>query len=100
MLTLPVALPNQQHPRGLYIAPWMGTNGEIVLLALTADHRLAAPPLEIPFGADGLALAEQLELVLDAADPPRLQLISSGASSRTQKPPRGASRRGPARPSA
>lgn len=76
ILNLPVAVPGKQYPRGLYIAPWMGDNGEIVLLAMTGDHRLAAPPLEIPWGADSVAMAEHLQTALDAAQPPAVRLVT------------------------
>lgn len=75
MLNLPVALLGTRPQRGLHVAPWMGDNGEIVLLAYTARCTLAAPPLEIPWGADSVAMAEQLQELLDRIDPPRLRLI-------------------------
>lgn len=53
----------------------MGENGEIVLLAFTARLSLAAPPLQIPWGADSVAMAEELERELDRVDPPIMRLI-------------------------
>lgn len=75
MLNLPVAVIGEPCEPGLHIAPWMGEQGEIILLAVTSNRRLAAPPLEIPWGADSVAMAEELQRVLDAADPPRLRII-------------------------
>lgn len=75
MLNLPVALPGTRVRRGLHIAPWMGAAGELVLLAITSGRRLAAPPLEIPWGADSLSMAAELQAVLDEADPPIMRLI-------------------------
>lgn len=76
LLNLPVALPGARCKRGLHIAPWMGDNGEIVLLAMTSRHTLAAPPLEIPWGADSVAMAEELEMILERVDPPTLRIIT------------------------
>lgn len=71
----PIAVPGAACPRGLYVAPWMGPNDELVLLAITSRGRLAAEPLVIPWGSDSVALAEELEATLDRADPPALRLI-------------------------
>lgn len=75
MLNLPVAVPGSPCKRGLYVAPWMGENGEIILLAVTSTRRLAAPPLEVPWGEDSVAFAERLQATLDEVDPPFLRLI-------------------------
>jgi hypothetical protein len=75
LLNLPVSLPGSPCKRGLHIAPWMGENGEIVLLAMTSRKTLAVPPLEIPWGSDSVAMAEELEAILDRVDPPALRII-------------------------
>lgn len=75
MKQIPVAEPGDRYERGLYIAPWMGRDGELVLLALTSTRRLAAPPLEIPHGVDRAAMAEALQSTLDAVDPLPIRLV-------------------------
>lgn len=75
LLNLPVALIGSRPNRGLHVAPWMGDNGEIVLLAFTSRCTLATPPVEIPWGADSVTMAEELEALLDRVDPPLLRLI-------------------------
>jgi hypothetical protein len=64
-----IATLGQPLPRGVYVAPWMGDAGEIVLLALTARQRLAAPPYTIPTGADRVAASDAMWEALERADP-------------------------------
>lgn len=64
-----VAMPGSQQPRGLYIAPWIGDHGGLVLLAKRSDGKLNEPPLEILFGQNSVDIAEQMELRLDRDDP-------------------------------
>lgn len=56
-------------PRGVWKAPWMGPNGEMVLLAVTACHALACPPVTIPRGSDHTLAVDQLWAHLEATDP-------------------------------
>lgn len=65
----------QQLRKGVYVAPWMGPDGELVLLAITATRRLAVPPLTIAHGADRVAASDELWDALDQAEPdPRARL--------------------------
>lgn len=75
MKAYPVAVFGESHPRGLYIAPWLGADGELVLLAIRADRRLNEPPLSLPLGANSVEMAESMEARLDASDPPYLRLV-------------------------
>lgn len=62
--------------RGVFQAPWLGPNGELVLLAVRRDHRLNAPPLVVPHGASRIAAAESLLAGLDRDDDlPKLKII-------------------------
>lgn len=62
--------------RGVFQAPWLGPDGELVLIAVRSDHRLNAPPLVVPHGASRIAAAERLESDLEAGDPiTRLRVI-------------------------
>jgi len=67
-----IATVGQVLPRGVYVAPWMGPDGELVLLAITSSQRLAAPPLTVPHGADRLAASDALWEALEREDPDRL----------------------------
>lgn len=55
--------------RGVYIAPWMGPNDELVLMALTTRRHLACDPVTVPAGASRLGAADKLWRVLDEVDP-------------------------------
>lgn len=64
------------NQRGVYIAPWMGPDGEIVLIAITSRRRKLVEQV-IPRGADHVAHAISVQALLDEADPdtrPTLQL--------------------------
>ncbi len=62
--------------RGVFHAPWLGPDGELVLLSVRSDHRLNAPPLVVPHGASRIAAAERLEAALEGDDPvARLRVI-------------------------
>ena len=65
------ASPHQLADRGVWIAPWIGPQGEVVLVAVTSAHRLAAAPVTVPAGADRIAAAEALWDHLEAVDPDR-----------------------------
>jgi hypothetical protein len=56
--------------RGVFVAPWTGENGEIILVAVTCDRRRIAERL-VPFGAAAHAIADELWDLLEAADPDR-----------------------------
>jgi hypothetical protein len=55
--------------RGVYVAPWMGPDDELVLIAITAAGKLAAPPLTIPHGASRLAASDELWAAVERVDP-------------------------------
>lgn len=62
--------------RGVYVAPWVGPNGEMVLIALTRFRRLAGEPLMVPIGGNHVAAGEELWDRLETVDPiPKLQII-------------------------
>lgn len=63
-----IAKPGEQLGRGVYVAPWMGEHGELVLLAITSTSRLACPPMTIAHGADRVAASDAAWAALDAAD--------------------------------
>ena len=74
-ISVRTANPGQVLGRGVFVAPWMGPAGELVLLAITAQKRLAAPPLTIAPGSDSVRASDKLWDALEAADPdPRLRL--------------------------
>jgi hypothetical protein len=67
----------KQHPpqpamlaRGVWRAPWLGPNGELVLLIITHAHRLHGQPVIIPNGADEGANIRRLTGELNRIDPP------------------------------
>lgn len=72
---LQVAPLNRRCKRGLYFAPWMGENCELVLLAIRSDGRLNEPPFTVPWDADSIELAKALESRLDAVDAPPIRLL-------------------------
>jgi len=55
--------------RGVWLAPWCGSEGEMVLLAITSRHRLAVPPVVIPNGASRVDAANLLWDQLEQSDP-------------------------------
>jgi hypothetical protein len=56
--------------RNVYLAPWTGEDGEIVLLAITSRGRLATKqPVIVPLGDDHTEHAKRLHQLLDAIDP-------------------------------
>lgn len=62
--------------RGVRQAPWLGPNGELVLVAITSK-RQKLKEVVVPHGASRIDAAERLEAELDLADapPPRLSLM-------------------------
>lgn len=62
--------------RGVWVAPWMGPNGEFVLIAIDRHHRIVGDPVTVPAGANHVQMADELWERLDAADPmPMLKVI-------------------------
>lgn len=62
--------------RGVWVAPWMGPKGEIVLLAIRRDGRLVGEPYTIPVGTSHILALDALWERLDREDPERaLQVI-------------------------
>lgn len=55
--------------RGVWKAPWHGPRGELVLFALSGANRLVIEPVTVPWGADHVAICDEMWHVLDAADP-------------------------------
>lgn len=61
--------------RGVWVAPWMGMNGETILVAVRHDNRLVAE-YALSFGDDHVAASEALWAQLELADPqPELKVI-------------------------
>lgn len=56
--------------RGVFAAPWMGENGEILLVAVTSDGRRIAER-SVAFGESAHSIADELWDLLEAADPDR-----------------------------
>ena len=54
--------------RGVWVAPWLGENGETVLLAIDSRRRLVTDPLPV-IGTDHVRLATVLWNMLELADP-------------------------------
>lgn len=70
--------PGKMIERGVFVAPWLGPNGETVLIAISRAGRLAGEPLTIPVGGNHVELGDAMWDRLDADDPePRLRLIRS-----------------------
>jgi hypothetical protein len=65
----------EQLPRGVFVAPWMGEDGELFIIAVRADRRLACQPVMIPHGEDRGEASDRLWKLLDEVDPdPRANL--------------------------
>jgi hypothetical protein len=63
------AKPLDTLSRGVWVAPWVGPNDEMVLLAITSDGKLAtANPVVIPNGASRIDVSDQLWQLLDEMD--------------------------------
>ena len=61
--------------RGVHVAPWMGPNGELVLVAVSRHHRRIAERM-IPMGDGHVFAADALWDVLEREDPlPNLHVI-------------------------
>lgn len=55
--------------RGVWIAPWVGPDGELVAIVMDSRKHLVTEPVTIPHGLDYVALNDQLWQLLDSADP-------------------------------
>jgi len=53
----------------LAVAPWVGAQGEVVLVATTSRHQKLAE-VAVPWGVNRLEVEAQLWARLDAEDPP------------------------------
>lgn len=72
--------------RGVYKAPWMGPNGEIVLLAVTSKHCLVSlSPIVIPAGSNHVQAVDELWDMLDAIDPLTAEEIEALARRRAMQ---------------
>jgi hypothetical protein len=67
--TMRQAKPFESLPRGVFLAPWMGPEGELVLLAVKANGRLACDPVMLPHGADRGEASDRLWQLLHDVDP-------------------------------
>ena len=57
--------------RGVWVAPWKSARGEMVVFAMTHGGTLAGDLVTIPVGADQVAIADELWVLLDQMDPIR-----------------------------
>ena len=73
-------LDDKKLGRGVFTAPWVGRNGEVVIIAISqAGVKLS--DVEVPPTGDQVRVMEVLWQLLDSADPiqpqfPALQLVS------------------------
>lgn len=66
----------QAFGRGVWMAPWLGPNGETILVAVTREKRLAGEPVIVPIGGNHVAASDELWDRLDGRDPiPNLKLV-------------------------
>lgn len=75
---MPPSLFSSPARRGVHVAPWMGPDGELVLVAVTSLGRQAAPPVVVPHGGDRLRASDELWDLLDRVDPDRRALLKIG----------------------
>jgi hypothetical protein len=62
--------------RGVYVAPWVGPEGEVVLLAITRDGKLAGDPLIIQHGGNHVEAGDRMWDRLEEGDPiPILRIV-------------------------
>lgn len=62
------------YDRGIWPAPWLGPNGELVLLAITRTHHLNGSPVIVPHGGSRIKIAGDMLAQLDRDDP-SLELV-------------------------
>ena len=61
--------------RGVWVAPWMGPNGETIIVAVRRDGRQVESRALLP-GADHVGASDELWKILELADPaPSLKVI-------------------------
>lgn len=61
--------------RGVWVAPWMGQNGETIIVAVRRDGRIVDERALLP-GADHVGASDELWKRLELADPaPNLKVI-------------------------
>lgn len=63
--------------RGVWVAPWQGPNGEIVLFSIDSHSKLVAGPFIVPAGSDHIAASEALWEELEAVDPLHRSIMGS-----------------------
>ncbi len=62
--------------RGVWMAPWLGPNGEIILAAVDRNHRRIGDEIMVPLGGNHLAASDELWDRVDRHDPiPNLKLV-------------------------
>jgi hypothetical protein len=66
----------QSYGRGVWIAPWMGPNGETILVALNRHEHQIGEQIMIPLGGNHLAASDELWSRVEKHDPiPKLRVI-------------------------
>lgn len=55
--------------RGVHVCPYLGPDGELVLVAVTSTGRRLCDPVTIPHGADRVGAADALWARLESEDP-------------------------------
>jgi hypothetical protein len=63
-----VAQFGEMYERGVWLAPWLGDNGEFILVAVTSRRRKVAEET-VPLAADHAAAAARLYEILDRIEP-------------------------------
>ena len=67
--------PGTMAERGVWIAPWLGENGEMILVSVRRDRR-RIEERPIPTGSNSIAISDAMWDRLEAEDPmPRLMVI-------------------------
>ncbi len=67
---------NGSLSRGVYVAPWVGPKGEVVLLAVTREQKLAESPRIVPIGANQAIVRDEMWARLEHEDPqPILRIV-------------------------
>lgn len=62
--------------RGVWQAPWMGPNGETILVAVNRDRRQVGAEIMIPLGGAHHAASDELWARLERDDPlPIMKLV-------------------------
>lgn len=62
--------------RGVWVAQWLGPSGEMILVAVSREHRQVGDLVLIPAGGNSLEASDELWRRLDGEDPiPNLKLV-------------------------